>query len=150
VTLDDLRALLATVGVPVLDPGDTTRPLPCLQLSPVEWQLRPGYPALYPVLDLYVAVDLTPYDTQHNRLSGLLVDVCRALADSSFNLDPTIRYVADAEASPPYQAAVVNVRYPGPDICPPDPAPNGPGANPPLDPAADPAAPLDELLDPNP
>lgn len=116
-TLDDLAAQLAGAGLPVARPGETGVALPCVQLAPRSLELHPGNRFAYHVVDVVVAFQLTPYDTQFAALEAATVDVLRALTGTEYQIAATIRHDADPDASPPYQSNVIDVRFAGPDIC---------------------------------
>lgn len=116
-TLDDLRDQLASVGVPVLQPGEAFAALPCLQLVPVRWEMAPGNRYAQHVVDVVVCTHLTPYGPKYAELADLTTATLRALTGTQFALDPQIPHASDPDSEPAYQSMTVNVAYQGTDVC---------------------------------
>lgn len=129
-TIADLAAKLEAAGLTVAAPGDNTTALPCVVLSPVGLELRPGGRLLYHVVDICPSVPLTPRLQRHDEAIDLAVDVYRALAGSEYQYQATAAHDEDPEHQPPSMFYRINVSFAGPDLCPPPPEPAPPAPEP--------------------
>jgi len=119
-TVADLVTLLEGAGFTVAAPGDNTTALPCVVLSPVRLDLQPGNRIAYHVVDICTAVSATPFGEQYKRSVDDTVAVLRALAGSQYQFDPQIPLESDTDRSSPAIFHRINVRFAGPDLCPPE------------------------------
>jgi hypothetical protein len=121
VTITDLVTLLESKGLRVAPPGDNTTSLPCVVLSPVALEPQPGGRLLYHVVDLCPSVPLTPRLERNVEAVDLAVDVYRALTGSEYQYRTTAPHEEDSDHQPPSMFYRINVRFAGPDLCPPNP-----------------------------
>jgi hypothetical protein len=119
VTVDDLAELLTTAGFRVAMPGDNTTALPRVVLSPVRMDLQPGGRLLYDVVDVCVERAASPWKEQAALVHGDTVEVLRALAGTSYHFDQSITFETDTDGTTPAVLYRINVRFAGPDLCPP-------------------------------
>ena len=120
-TIGDLVDLLEQAGFTVAPPGDITTSLPCVVLSPVRLELQPGNRLAYHVVDICTAVAATPWAQQYVKSVDDTVAVLRALAGTQYQFDPSIPLETDTDRSTPALFHRINVRFAGPDLCPPEP-----------------------------
>lgn len=121
-TIADLVAVLEGAGFTVAPPGDNTTSLPCVVLAPVRLELQPGNRLVYHVVDICPAVLATPWKEQYAKSVDLAVDVLKALAGTQYQFDPNIPLETDTpEGKTPAMFHRINVRFAGPDLCPPTP-----------------------------
>lgn len=122
--MTDLVSVLTDAGFTVAPPGDNTTAAPCVVLSPVRLDLQPGGRLLYQVVDILPTVLATPWETQYPVAVDQAVAVMRALAGTQYQFDPSIPLETDTDRTTPVMFHRINVRFAGPDLCPPtEPAP---------------------------
>jgi hypothetical protein len=119
-TVADLAALLTSAGFTVAPPGDNTTAAPCVVLSPVRLDLQPGNRLVYHVIDICPAVAASPWLTQYPVAVDQVVGVLRALAGTQYQLAAEIPLETDTDRSTPVMLHRINVRFAGPDLCPPE------------------------------
>jgi hypothetical protein len=124
VTVADLVAVLEADGLRVAAPGDNTTALPCVVLSPVSLELRPGGRLLYQVVDICPSVPLTPRLQRNEEAFDLAVRVYRALAGTEYQYATEAHHEEDPDHQPPSMFYRINVRFAGPDLCQPKPEPD--------------------------
>lgn len=119
-TVADLVALLEGAGMTIAPPGDNTTALPCVVLSPVRLDLQPGNRLVYHVIDILPTVAATPWDKQYPVAVDQAVAVLRALAGTQYQLTSEIPLETDTDRGAPAMFHRINVRFAGPDLCPPE------------------------------
>lgn len=121
-TIADLVTLLEGAGFTVAPPGDNTTALPSVVLAPVRLELQPGNRLVYHVIDICPAVQATPWKEQYTAAVDECVNVLKALAGTQYQFDPNIPLETDtADGKTPAMFHRINVRFAGPDLCPPTP-----------------------------
>ena len=121
-TIADLVSLLESAGFTVAPPGDNTTALPCVVLSPVGYELVAGTRLLYPVVDICPAVNASPWTEQYDAAFAMAVEVHRTLNGSQYQYAPgLVPMETDTTRSSPAIFHRINVRFAGPDLCPPEP-----------------------------
>jgi hypothetical protein len=100
----------------------------------VALELRPGGRLLYQVVDICPSVPLTPRLQRNTEALDLAVQVYRALNGTNYQYQSEALYEEDGDHQPPSMFYRINVRFAGPDLCPPDPAPD---PDPELEPVGD-------------
>jgi hypothetical protein len=120
-TIGDLVDLLEQAGFTVAPPGDNTTALPCVVLSPVRLDLQPGNRLVYHVIDICPAVPATPWAEQYTKSVDDAVDVLKALAGTQYQFTTEIPLETDTDRAVPAMFHRINVRFAGPDLCPPTP-----------------------------
>lgn len=123
--ITDLVALLEGAGFRVAPPGDNTTALPCVVLSPVALRIEPGVRILYHEMDLCPAVPATPWAEQFDAATELARQVCLTLVTTKsqqFVLGSPFPLETDTlDGKTPAMFHRINVRFAGPDLCPPTP-----------------------------
>ena len=120
-TIGDLVDLLSSAGFTVAPPGDNTTALPCVVLSPVALDPEHGNRHLYHVIDILPTVAATPWEQQHDAAASYTVDVMRALTGTQYQYIDRFPFEADTDRAVPAIYYRINVRFAGPDLCPPTP-----------------------------
>ena len=120
-TIGDLVDLLEQAGFTVAPPGDNTTALPCVVLSPVRLDLQPGNRLVYHVIDICPAVPATPWAEQYTKAVDTAVAVLKALAGTQYQFSTEIPLETDTDRAVPAMFHRINVRFAGPDLCPPTP-----------------------------
>jgi hypothetical protein len=120
-TIGDLVDLLSSAGFTVAPPGDNTTALPCVVLSPVRLDLQPGNRLVYHVIDICPAVIATPWEQQYTAAVDTTVEVLKALAGTQYQFSTEIPLETDTDRATPAMFHRINVRFAGPDLCPPAP-----------------------------
>ena len=120
-TIGDLVDLLSSAGFTVAPPGDNTTALPCVVLSPVRLDLQPGNRLVYHVIDICPAVVATPWEQQYAVAVDTTVEVLKALAGTQYQFSTEIPLETDTDRATPAMFHRINVRFAGPDLCPPTP-----------------------------
>jgi len=120
-TIGDLVDLLSSAGFTVAPPGDNTTALPCVVLSPVRLDLQPGNRLVYHVIDVCPAVVATPWEQQYTAAVDSAVAVLQALAGTQYQFTTEIPLETDTDRATPAMFHRINVRFAGPDLCPPTP-----------------------------
>jgi hypothetical protein len=120
-TIGDLVDLLSSAGFTVAPPGDNTTALPCVVLSPVRLDLQPGNRLVYHVIDICPAVVATPWEQQYTAAVDTTVEVLKALAGTQYQFSTEIPLETDTDRATPAMFHRINVRFAGPDLCPPTP-----------------------------
>ena len=120
-TIGDLVDLLSLAGFTVAPPGDNTTALPCVVLSPVRLDLQPGNRLVYHVIDILPSVQATPWQEQYTVAVDNAVDVLKALAGTQYQFSTEIPLETDTDRAVPAMFHRINVRFAGPDLCPPTP-----------------------------
>ena len=120
-TIGDLVTLLHDAGFTVAPPGDTTTALPCVVLSPVRLDLQPGNRLVYHVIDILPSVQATPWQEQYTVAVDTAIDVLKALAGTQYQFSTEIPLETDTDRAVPAMFHRINVRFAGPDLCPPTP-----------------------------
>lgn len=118
-TIADLITLLQTAGFKVAAPGDNKTAPPCVVLSPVRLDLQPGNRLVYFVIDVEPTRPASPWETQYPKSVDDTVAVLRTLAGTQYQLTPTIEFATDLDGASPTMRHTINVRFAGPDLCPP-------------------------------
>ncbi|MET0911032.1 MAG: hypothetical protein ABWZ99_16320 [Ilumatobacteraceae bacterium] len=116
--------LLEAAGFRVAPPGDNTTALPCVVLSPVALRIEPGVRILYHEIDICPAVPASPWEEQYAAAVDMAQQVCLTLVTTStqqFVLGSPFPLETDTDRATPAMFHRINVRFAGPDLCPPTP-----------------------------
>jgi len=123
VTLGDLIAVLATVGVPVLPPGTATAGLPAIVLHPGDNEIATGGRRMLRRYDVAVLVPRGGQVEQLAELERLSDAAVIALMPTPAELDGPSRFAASDPTDPveaPYFARLIPLAFidTGVDLCP--------------------------------
>ena len=117
-TYTDLIQMLEPIGLPIAEPGVTTRKLPCIAIDPVGMGTADGYSWLYEECDIHVVVPMAQNNAkQFYELHAYTVQVWQQLWGSAVQVDEDGPLYGSTDSDPAQLFFTLSVRFPGSDLC---------------------------------
>ena len=124
----ELVQVLEPVGLPIVEPGVTTRKMPCISVEPTGMALSGGYSWVWDRCDIAIRVPLAENNAkQFYELRSYTVAVYRQLWGTQVQIDDEGPLFGSTETDPASLSFTLSVQFPSDDLCdePPLPAPPG-------------------------